>query len=112
MARLPNVQEAIVDAVKLYGYILSSTHPLGRFKATFFMKLGYSSENWKEFERHLRQMIISNEVTKVEESRFGQKFIVEGDLKGPSGETVQIVSVWVILRGENIPRLVTVYPRS
>ncbi len=112
MARLPNAQKAIVEAEKLHGYILSSTHPLGRFKATFFKNFGYSSENWEDFEKRLRELILSNEVSKVEESPFGKKFIVEGGLIGPSGRTVQIISVWVILKGESMPRFVTVYPGS
>ena len=110
MARLPNAEKAIVDADKLRNCILSSTHPVGRFKATFFRELGYSAENWGMFERHLREQILFQNVTKVEESRFGRKFIIEGPLAGPAGKTVQIVTVWVILKGENSPRFVTAYP--
>jgi hypothetical protein len=42
--------------------------------------------------------------------RYGKKFIVEGQLERPSGEKVKVVTVWVILEGDNIPRFVTVYP--
>lgn len=69
-------------------------------------KLGYSAENWEAFERHLRGLILSNDATKVEESPFGQKFVVEG----PLGDTVQIITVRIILKAESIPRFVTVYP--
>lgn len=110
MAKLPNAEKAIIDAEKLQGYVLSFAHPVGRFKAAFFQKPGYSSENWKVFERCLRELILSQDVTKVEESRYGRKFIVEGSIVSPSGETVQIVSVWVILKEESIPRFVTAYP--
>ncbi len=110
MAKLPNAERAIIDAEKLRDYVLSSAHPVGRFKAAFFGEMGYSSENWEIFERHLRELILSQDVTKVEKSRYGQKFVIEGILASPAGETVQIVTVWVILRGENIPRFVTAYP--
>ena len=110
MAKLPYAERAIVDAEKLKGYVLSSSHPVGRFKAAIFRKFGYSIENWEIFERNLRELILSKEVTKIEESQFGQKFIVEGPLEGPSGETMQVVSVWVILKGESLRRFVTVYP--
>lgn len=110
MARLPNAERAVIDADKLQIYILSPAHPIGRFKAAFFQKLGYSAENWEAFEQHLREHILTPDVTKIEESRYGRKFIVEGPLAGPSGETVQIVSVWVILKGEDVPRFVTAYP--
>lgn len=110
MARLPNAERAIIDVEKLRGYVLSSANPLGRFKAAFFRKLGYSAENWEAFERHLRGLILSEDATKVEESPFGQKFVVEGPLVGPLGDTVQIITVRIILKGESIPRFVTVYP--
>lgn len=90
MARLPNVEKAIIEAEKLRGYILSFAHPVGRFKATFFQRLGYSAENWEAFERSLREVILSQDVTQVEESQYGQKFIVEGPFTGSSGETCKL----------------------
>ena len=110
MAKLPNLERAIINPEKLYGYILSTNHPVGRFKAAFFQKLGYSNENWREFEQSLRNLIFSQEAIEVEESRYGKKYIVEGPFESPSGEIVKIVTVWVILKGKNIPRVITAYP--
>ena len=110
MARLPNAERAIIDTEKLRGYVLSPAHPLGRFKAAFFRRLGYSAENWEAFEERLKEMILSRDATMVEESQYGQKFVVEGTLPVTGGETVQIVTVWVILKEENVPRFVTAYP--
>ncbi|MFQ5874049.1 MAG: DUF6883 domain-containing protein [Dehalococcoidia bacterium] len=80
------------------------------FKAAFFTRLGYSTQNWEEFEQRLREQILSQDVAQVEESRYGRKFVVQGPLTGPSGETVQLVSVWVILEQEDVLRFVTAYP--
>jgi len=110
LARLPNAEKAIIEAEKLRDYVLSFAHPVGRFKAAFFQRLGYSAENWEAFERSLREVILSQDITQVEESQYGQKFIVEGPFGGLSGETVQIVTVWVILKEESIPRFITAYP--
>ena len=44
------------------------------------------------------------------ESRYGVKYVIRANLKGSSGETVELVSVWIILKEEEVPRLVTVYP--
>ncbi len=110
MAKLPNSEKAIIEAEKLHGYILSSTHPVGRFKAAFFRKLGYSGENWETFEYSLRHLILTQDAIETEESKFGKKYIVMGSLDSPSGVTMKIVTVWFILKGENIPRFVTAYP--
>ncbi|MDD5702529.1 MAG: hypothetical protein PHU23_10840 [Dehalococcoidales bacterium] len=110
MTRLPNAEKAIIEAEKIRDYILSPTHPVGQFKAAVFQKLGYSYENWEDFEQVLRKFILSYDAQEVEETRFGMKFIVEGSLAGPSGRAMQIITVWVILKGEAIPRFVTAYP--
>jgi hypothetical protein len=83
---------------------------VGRFKAAFFRRLGYSTENREVFEQHLRDLVLSQDVARIEESRYGQKFIVAGIMVSPAGTKVQIVTVWVILKGESIPRFITVYP--
>jgi len=41
--RLPNGDRAVVDDAKVRDYLLSPTHPVGRFKSVFFMALGFSA---------------------------------------------------------------------
>jgi len=72
--------------------------------------LGYSTENWKVLEQDLRNQILSQNVNEVKETRYGRKFIIKGLLRGPAKKTVQIVTVWAIIKGENIPRFITAYP--
>lgn len=110
MAKLPNAERAIIDAKKLYGYVLSPVHPMGRFKAAFFQNLGYSAESYDVFEQWLREVILSEEVVSCEDSPHGKKYVVEGSLVGAKGKQVQIVTVWIILMGEDMPRFITAYP--
>jgi hypothetical protein len=44
--RLPNADEAVIPVEELRDYLLSPTHPIGRFKATFFAGLGYTADDW------------------------------------------------------------------
>ena len=37
-----------VEDAKVRTYLLSSSHPVGRFKARFFRSLGFTEENWPE----------------------------------------------------------------
>lgn len=41
---------------------------------------------------------------------YGRKYTVRGILRGPDGRSAPIVSVWIVLAGEQVPRLVTAYP--
>jgi hypothetical protein len=51
---------AIVSADKLRDYLLSSAHPIGRYKSAFFRSLGYAQDQWHVLERDLRA-VLSNE---------------------------------------------------
>ena len=42
---LPNADKAQIDERKLSGYLLSPTHPVGRFKASFFFAMGFDQDD-------------------------------------------------------------------
>lgn len=107
---IPNAERAIVDAVKVRDYLLSSTHPVGRFKASFFARLGYGQANWLELQRDLARLALSDGAAPGQASRFGTKFEVSDILQGPSGRTATVVTVWMVRTGDDAPRLVTAYP--
>ena len=109
MAILPNAERAIIKLEKLKNYILSSEHTVGRLKAAFFRTFGYLPSNSEAFERDLRKLIQSQEAVECETSKFGMKYKVKGPLNSPSGKTIQVFTVWVILKGEKFPRFVTAY---
>jgi hypothetical protein len=47
--KLPNAQNAVVDERKVREYLLSPSHPVGRFKAKFFGSIGFAPEGWSGF---------------------------------------------------------------
>jgi hypothetical protein len=107
---IPNADRAIIDPVKLHGYLLSRSHPVGRFKAAFFHALGYSSEKWRYLEADLRSQHLSRDAMREDHTAYGRKYVIRGTLVGPSGSSADLVSVWVLRIGEEIPRFVTAYP--
>ena len=107
--RLPNADRAIIEPAKLHGYLLSASHPLGRFKARFFATLGYSAERWERLATDLREQHLAAGVEAQRPSAYGQKYEVRAILNGPSGQT-PVVSVWIIRDAEDFPRFVTAYP--
>ena len=107
---VPNPDRAIVDPAKLRDYVLSASHPVGRFKALFFVALGYSAEHWEILDADLRAHLRSAVVARVEGTPYGQKYAVRGILRGPSGREADVISVWIVLRDEEFPRFVTAFP--
>ena len=108
--KLPSGEQAVVDSRKIREYILSQSHPVGRFKAAFFARLGYSQSNWQEFEAAIRACAVQDEAQEREPTPYGQKYGVRSILEGPSGVRAAVVSIWIIRSGETVPRLITVMP--
>jgi hypothetical protein len=50
---LPNAKRALVAPNKVRDYLLSPSHPVGRFKAAVFAALGYTQENWERLRDDL-----------------------------------------------------------
>ena len=107
---LPNADRAVIKRAKLVDYVLSYSHAVGRFKARFFASLGYSHENWQQFESDLRRQHLTQSATLVATTRYGRKYEIRAILKGPSGRVSEVVSVWMIRAGEEAPHFVTAYP--
>lgn len=107
---LPGAERAVVDPAKVRDYLLSSSHPVGRFKAQFFVGLGYSEKRWEALAAALGRHAVNGTVTNEERSPYGRKFEVRGKLLGPSGRSAEVVSIWILLGGADAPRFVTAFP--
>jgi hypothetical protein len=107
---LPGAEHAVLDASKVRDYLLSQEHPIGRFKAVFFELLGCARVDWTRLQSDLLELCRSHDAVEGQASQFGRKYEVRGTLKGPSGRQAEVVTVWVVLAGEDIPRFVTAYP--
>ncbi|VAX09557.1 hypothetical protein MNBD_GAMMA26-345 [hydrothermal vent metagenome] len=107
--KLPHAEKALIPSAKIRDYLLSFSHPVGRFKAAFFQSLGYSASDWNLLSEDLRSFL-QKQVHRTEKSEYGCKYEINGPLTGPFNKTAYIVTVWIILDGEERPRFVTAYP--
>jgi len=107
---LPNADLAEIDPTKLRDYLLSADHPLGRFKARFFTALGFSAHRWEDLGAALRAQHLTQDAAPSPETAHGQKFTIRAILKGPTGESALVISIWFIPSGATLPRFVTAYP--
>jgi len=106
---LPNADLAIIDPAKLHGYVLSTSHPVGRFKARFFGALGFTAANWREFEAALRSQHLTQPAAAGPADALGQSFTIRAILRGPAGSAL-VTSVWFRRAGDAHARFVTAYP--
>lgn len=105
--RLPNAERAVVEDRKIAEYLLSESHEDGRGKANFFKEFGFTHESLR---RALLDLIDKNEVSALQSSDFGAKYVVEGRLAAPDGRSPRVRTVWIINTGRTAPRLVTAFP--
>jgi hypothetical protein len=108
--KLPRADRVQIDDRKVREYLLSQTHPVGRFKARVFAAVGFHEATARAFVAELRRIAESGEVDETEDTEFGRKYTVPGELRGPSGVT-QVVTVWFRETRREDVRLVTVRPR-
>jgi hypothetical protein len=107
---LPNAEHAIIERAKLEDYLLSFSHPVGRFKARFFAGLDFSADRWGTLHEALRAQHLTQDAEAGVPDGFGQSFTIRAILQGPTGRSAMVVSVWFIRVGEAQPRFVTAYP--
>jgi uncharacterized protein DUF6883 len=110
--KLPQSEHAFIDPRKLRDYVLSPEHPVGRFKAAFFAGLGFTPSNWEPLERELRRLAQQDSAEPGDLTAFGQKYLIRGRITGPTGRGAAVLAVWIVLKGEKVPRFVTVYPEK
>jgi hypothetical protein len=108
--QLPYIDEAHVSELKISDYLLADDHPTGRSKALFFRTLGFRKDQPAVLRLALLQHATVNDVTSVQQTVFGAKYLIDGRLSAPSGSSARIRSVWFIEAGERGPRLITAYP--
>ncbi len=108
---LPNANAAIVPPEKVRDYLLSPRHPVGRYKAAFFISHGYETSEWETLAADICGLLPA-QASLVDTTEFGKKYTISGEVIGPNGRKFGLTTVWIILSGENAPRLVTAYPEN
>ena len=110
--RLPNADQAIVDPRKVRDYLLSLEHPLGRYKAHFFTRIGFTREEWQDLQTQFQSVALQEVAELAERTEYGQKYIVRGTIVGAAARKARVLTAWIVLNGEDVPRFVTAYPEG
>ena len=107
---LANAALAIVEPSKVREYLLSQSHPVGRFKSVVFTAIGYTQENWQILRDDLLALARSGVAVPGQVSPYGQKYEVSGKLTGPLGRAASFTTVWLVKPDDPAPRFVTAFP--
>jgi hypothetical protein len=107
--KLPNSDRAVVDIAKLRDYCLSADHPRGRHKARVFAaSLGLTANHAEELRDALLNAAVAEECAVTDQDDYGQRFVVDFTMNGPSGQA-SVRSSWIVRTDEDFPRLTSCY---
>lgn len=107
--KLPNSENAVVDIRKLRDYCLDPSHPKGRYKArVFHSALGLTRDDAEELRAALLSAARSADAIVGEADEYGQRYMLDFEMQSGTGNAT-IRSAWIVLRGENFPRLSSCY---
>lgn len=112
MAKLPNIDAAIVEDAKLVDYLLDPTHHRGAAKARFLAGFGFSSARPDEAREAFLEHAHRHDVADSQQTPFGTIYEIDGALPSPDGRDPVVRVVWMQDIGAAAPRLITMIPRQ
>lgn len=107
--RMPNGDRAVVPDAKLQEFLLNVNHPEQPGHAVLFHELlGIGPENAETLRSALLRAAAEEPATPGRQSPYGDKYEIRFRMTGPRG-AYTLLSVWIIERGADVPRLVTAF---
>jgi hypothetical protein len=106
--KLPNGEQAVVDIEKLRAYCLNPQHSRGRHKARVFASVGIHESDAEELRTALLRAARTAEARLGLLNSYGQRYIIDFEMVRQN-RAMRIRSSWIILTGQDLPRLTSCY---
>lgn len=110
--RLPNVEDATLDARRLTTYLLNSEHPAGRHKARVFMSaLGIGTDHASDLSRQVMAAILTAPAFPAFPGildEHGQRYSVDVLVTGPRRGGM-VKTGWIIRSRGGAPEFLSAY---
>lgn len=101
-------ENTVIAPEKLQRYLLLPR--LADDKSKFLASAGYIFDNWQTLEQDLREQILIMEAKEVEQTKYGTIFEIHGNLQGPNGKILSIVTIWMAEIATGKTKFITLYP--
>ena len=79
-------------------------------KSGFLAQAGYRVETSERLMTDIREQLLPLEAELVEETEYGPKYLIRGELVGPNERRLRVVSIWMTEDATDETKFVTLYP--
>ena len=101
-------RDAIIAPEKLTDYLLRTRDDHDKWG--FLAVAGYLSAHAVRLESDIREQLLPMPATPAGVNPYGEKFVIRGNLTGPNGRTLRVLSVWMLEKATGLTKFVTLYP--
>lgn len=100
--------DAIIASRKITEYLLQ-WRPEDD-KSGFLAQAGYTLEVSERLMMDIREQLLPLEAEFVENTEYGPKYLIRGELVGPNERSLRVVSIWMTEYATDETKFVTLYP--
>jgi hypothetical protein len=79
-------------------------------KSQWLAKAGYKDDNWNILENDLREIILQNEASHIENTLYGQLYEIRSNLIGPNTMSLPVCTIWMKESATGAIKFITMYP--
>jgi hypothetical protein len=100
--------DSLIASEKLTGYLLRWRPE--NDKSAFLALAGYTLENAAQLRKDVQTQLLSLDAEFLELTEYGTKYEIRGCLRGPNGQELQVVTIWMIEETSQQAKFITLYP--
>lgn len=104
--KLPD--DSIITREKITDYLLKWQPD--NDKSGFLGRAGYSSDNWQRLLGDIRSQILPIDAELVRKTAYGDLLRIRGKLRGPSGVSLRVVTIWMKEHKSRKTKFITLFP--
>jgi len=100
--------DTIIAKAKIEGYLLKWLPE--NDKSLFLSQAGYVINDPERLVSDLREQILSLEADFVGRDRYGDRHKIRGQLTGPNGKSLAVVTIWMTEHETGQTKFITLFP--
>ncbi len=98
----------VIENTKLTRYLL--VYQKKDDKSKYLSQYGYTLDNWQLLKQAIIQSVEGQEIEEITETDWGKRFKIKSKWNSINGKSIKVITVWQQTEGEDIIKLITLYP--